>query len=64
MADDEVLRQIARYFADVDKRERAAADRNKAIVDAINRGFESLVKEIHEGITVIQHTIIDELRRG
>jgi hypothetical protein len=63
MADDEILRQIARYFADSDKRERDAAAQNKAVVDAITKGFESLVKELHEGITLIQHTIIDELRR-
>lgn len=63
MAEDETLRQIARYFADADRRDRAAADRNKAVVDAITKGFASLVKELHEGFTLVQHTIIDELRR-
>lgn len=63
MADDEALRQIARYFADAEKRERAANDRNKAVVDAIGRGFETLTKELHEASTRLEHLILDNFRR-
>jgi hypothetical protein len=62
MADDEALRQIARYLADADKRERNAADRNKAIVDAITRGFEALTKQVHESLTRIEHIMQDNRR--
>ncbi len=63
MADDQALRDIARYLNDATKRERAADERNKAIVDAITRGFDTLTKELHEGITKIEHLWLDQLNR-
>ena len=63
MSNDDALRAIARYLDDADKRERAADERSKALTAAVTKGFETLVKELHEGFTLIQHTIIDELRR-
>ncbi|AEV86844.1 hypothetical protein ACWT_5826 [Actinoplanes sp. SE50] len=62
MTDADTMRALTRYLDDASRRERAADERNKAIVGAIEKGFASLVKELHDGITLIQHTLIDELR--
>lgn len=63
MSDVDIARALERLASDAKDRDRAAAERHAALVKAISGGFASLVKEVHESLTRIEHTLIDELRR-
>ncbi len=62
MSDAEIARQLERLVSDNERREKAAAQRHEALVKAVTAGFAALVKEIHESLTRIEHTMIDNAR--
>lgn len=70
MSDPEIVRLLDRLNASTEQRHRDAADQSKDLVNAVAKGFDGLTKAvtgltkvISDGVTLIEHTIIDEMRR-
>jgi len=63
MSSDDALRAIARYLEDADKRERAAEQRHKALVDTIGKSTNLLAKELRDGFLLLDRAIRDALHR-
>lgn len=61
MLDDDTQRLIRRYLEEADRRERAANKNTDLVIKAVTAGLNGIAKEINEGFTRLEHTIIDRL---